>query len=216
MIEATKKEQRNQVRSRLCALGVEHQEAAGSQVANHLKTWLMNLRMPLRFALYVGVGHEIRTGAVDKLLKEFGHHRCYPRVDSQKMRFFEIPPAVNASEMQKGSFGIPEPPCSGWVEKSLENIDIILMPALLVSPLGHRLGQGGGFYDRLIASSCSLQTPPPFVALIMDEQIVEKIPHDPAWDQRIDGIISPKGCHWTRTEASFYRHPINNLLAPKP
>ena len=220
MIVDSKKEQRKQARSRLAALGLAHQDDAGQQVANHLKTWLTGLKdqgnRPLCFALYVGVGHEIRTGAVDQLLQDMGHLRCYPRVDGKTLRFFAIPPGISAGEMPQGSYGIPEPPLTGWKEKSLESIDIVLMPAILVSPQGYRLGQGGGFYDRLIATSTSLKTPPPFVALIMDEQIAEEIPHDPAWDQQINGIISPKRCHWTHTGTSFYRHPINNLLAPKP
>ena len=45
-------------------------------------------------------------------------------------------------------WGIPEPATDE--QASLEDLDIILVPLLLYDRSGHRLGYGGGYYDRLL------------------------------------------------------------------
>ncbi len=67
-------------------------------------------------------------------------------LDSQLMGNVEFGPMT---ELIESSFGIREPRI-GVVVPSLE-IDAVLVPLLAFDERGHRVGYGGGFYDRLLA-----------------------------------------------------------------
>ena len=70
--------------------------------------------------------------------------------------------------LREGRYGIPEPT---GANVPLESLDLILVPALAVDAHGRRLGQGGGFYDRTLASTHALK-----VALLFSEQVVPELP----------------------------------------
>jgi 5-formyltetrahydrofolate cyclo-ligase len=65
-----------------------------------------------------------------------------------------------ASHARTATFGILEP-VPGATEVPLDTptlldqIQNLVIPALAISPVGHRLGQGGGFYDRSLAGFTS-------------------------------------------------------------
>ncbi|GAB3898124.1 5-formyltetrahydrofolate cyclo-ligase [Spirosoma agri] len=48
-------------------------------------------------------------------------------------------------------WGIPEPIAPESAAISTKHIDAVLVPLLLFDQLGHRIGYGGGFYDRFLA-----------------------------------------------------------------
>lgn len=72
-----------------------------------------------------------------------------------------------------------------------EEVSIVLAPALAVDRGGARVGQGGGWYDRALAT---LPDAVPVVAAVFDDEIIEAgvIPLEPH-DYFIDGVICPGG-----------------------
>lgn len=69
---------------------------------------------------------------------------------------------------------------------------LILVPLLAFDRTGHRLGQGGGFYDRTFEALRGFPSPPPFVGLAYEGQELDAIPHGPL-DQPLDGILTEAG-----------------------
>lgn len=67
---------------------------------------------------------------------------------------------------------------------NLENIDLILIPAVSCDRYGYRLGYGGGFYDRYLPSSTGVKT-----GIVFDEFYLDKIPND-IWDVSLDAIAT--------------------------
>lgn len=71
---------------------------------------------------------------------------------------------------------------------------LVITPALAVGRDGTRLGQGGGYFDRLIAEtrdragSGEFGSRPVFLALVGPDELVESVPTD-GLDQPIDGWI---------------------------
>ena len=126
------------------------------------------------------------------------------------MSFHEVPADLGGANMEKGPFGIPQPPLD-WPEAHFTAIDLVFVPAIGVTAQGARLGQGGGFYDRFMSLCRQEQAPPPFVALVLDEQILDDLPTD-SWDQPIDGILSPRCSKWITNPRSFCRNGVINLL----
>lgn len=70
-----------------------------------------------------------------------------------------------------------------------DEVSIVLAPALAVDRGGARVGQGGGWYDRALAT---LPEGVPVVAVVFDDEVLEPglIPLEPH-DRFIDGIVCP-------------------------
>lgn len=88
--------------------------------------------------------------------------------------------AINElKELTNGSYNIPEPTIKHKEIKD-ENIDLVLVPGVVFSKDGHRIGFGKGYYDRLLKTlKC------PKIGIAYDFQIVENIlgePHDVPMD----------------------------------
>ncbi len=49
------------------------------------------------------------------------------------------------------SYGIPEPDPGQGAQFRPEDMDMVLVPLLVADQQGHRVGYGGGFYDRFLA-----------------------------------------------------------------
>lgn len=73
--------------------------------------------------------------------------RCMP--DSREMAFYQV---NSFDELEKGSYGILEPRTEGKEPaKAFGAHALCLVPALTFDGNGHRLGYGGGYYDRFLA-----------------------------------------------------------------
>ncbi len=66
------------------------------------------------------------------------------------------------------------------------DVDLFIVPALAVSILGHRVGYGGGFYDKLLRNTFSTK-----VVLAHEFQLFDLIESTPQ-DVRIDRIVTER------------------------
>lgn len=65
---------------------------------------------------------------------------------------------------------------------------LILVPALAVDREGHRLGYGGGFYDRYLARYLNVVS----FGVIFEEFVLSELPAE-THDQRLSGFVTQKG-----------------------
>ncbi len=71
-------------------------------------------------------------------------------------------------------------------------LDVVLMPLVGFDEQGHRLGMGGGFYDRTLAFASHPHGPrPTLIGVAHQCQQVERLPHQP-WDVNLDMIVSDR------------------------
>lgn len=74
--------------------------------------------------------------------------------------------------------------------------DVVLVPLLAFDRTGHRLGYGGGFYDRSLRRLRSRKSIVA-VGLAFPDQEVDAVPHLD-YDERLDWVLTPEGpirCH---------------------
>jgi len=83
-------------------------------------------------------------------------------------------------------FGIPEPEPYGFPQEPGE-ADLFIVPAVALGRDGKRLGHGGGYYDRYLASSAAFKAGICFDALLFD-----RLPFD-EYDIPVDMIITETG-----------------------
>lgn len=95
--------------------------------------------------------------------------------------------------VRPGAYGIDEPTGPRLGADAIAAADGVLMPALAVDRHGHRLGRGGGHYDRTLSRLMSLvgtAAMPPRIAVIYDDELISKVPAD-ALDQPVTAVITP-------------------------
>ena len=85
-----------------------------------------------------------------------------------------------------GYANIPEPIADGPVAD--DPTALVLMPGLAFDPQGHRIGYGGGFYDRFLADEPNHPT----LALCYGFQMVEKLETE-EFDIPVDQVIWADG-----------------------
>ena len=115
---------------------------------------------------YLPYNQEVRTYALLEEALRDGKCVAVPKVYGDEMRFIYI---TDFDGLETGYAGIPEPVADEPV--AADKTALVLMPGLAFDAAGHRIGYGGGFYDKF------LQAEPdhPTVALCYDFQMLDNI-----------------------------------------
>lgn len=95
---------------------------------------------------YLPYNQEVRTVPMLQWALDEGKRVAVPKVYGEEMRFIYL---EDLTQVSKGYAGIPEPIADAPVAEDKEAL--VLMPGLAFDPQGHRIGYGGGFYDRFLA-----------------------------------------------------------------
>jgi 5-formyltetrahydrofolate cyclo-ligase len=140
---------------------------------------------------YWAVDHELPLAAVIGGLRARGQIYHLPVIDDQKRLRFE--PWWPGMPIATNRYGIPEPTASSTPPLAPDALDVVLVPLLGFDRRGHRLGFGGGYYDRAFAFLREVERPtqPLLVGIGYARQEVESIePRD--WDVRLDYIATER------------------------
>jgi 5-formyltetrahydrofolate cyclo-ligase len=134
--------------------------------------------------IYLAMPEEV---SVEVLIERGGPSRRFliPRCAAAR-RLALHPYVLGRTTLRTGPFGIREPESDPSSEVEPQVVDLVIVPALMLSESGDRLGYGGGYYDRLLPrlrSACIR------VAAVPDALLVPRLPHDP-WDATIDIIVT--------------------------
>jgi 5-formyltetrahydrofolate cyclo-ligase len=126
-------------------------------------------------------GSEVETAPLLDRLRSRGTTVALPRT-----RDGDIVPVVwtPGSPMTETSFGSREP-TDGRVLQARE-LDLIVVPGVAFDRSCHRVGYGGGFYDRLLASA---RDGTAAVAIAFGMQVVDEVPTGPL-DRPVDAIVT--------------------------
>jgi 5-formyltetrahydrofolate cyclo-ligase len=89
--------------------------------------------------------------------------------------------------LRPGPRGLTEPAEPGRGVDAITSADLVIVPALAVDESGHRLGRGGGSYDRALAR---VGAPVPVVALLYDRELLPSLPAGPH-DQPVRLVARP-------------------------
>ncbi|MGI8948003.1 MAG: 5-formyltetrahydrofolate cyclo-ligase [Ornithinimicrobium sp.] len=74
----------------------------------------------------------------------------------------------------------------------LQGVDVALIPALAVSRDGRRLGQGGGYYDRVLPVLRQRASTVPVIAVLHDHEWLPQVPSEPH-DALVDAVLTTAG-----------------------
>ena len=161
-------------------------------VAAHRITHLPHWRRARHVALYLAADGEIDTSPLIHAAWRAGKRVYLPVVQSSKRLAFRR--TTPTTPLITGRFGIRIPHRTGEPLRPVAGLDLLVMPLVGFDAAGHRLGMGGGFYDRTLAGRGRGRRPLR-VGLAHACQQQPVIPHDP-WDQRLDRVVTDRAVHF--------------------
>lgn len=118
---------------------------------------------------YVDYNKEVMTRGIIQAAWKAGKKVAVPKVHGKEMIYYEL---TDFNQLEPGYFQIPEP-VSG--EEAHWEEALMLMPGVAFDRNRHRVGYGGGFYDRYL----EVHKQHPTVAVAFEFQIVEEAPIEP-------------------------------------
>ena len=132
---------------------------------------------------YLPYNQEVRTVPMLQQALLDGKKVAVPKCYGDEMRFIYLD---DLSKVEKGYCGIPEPIADEPVAD--DKTALVLMPGLAFDPQGHRMGYGGGFYDKFLEQEPNHPT----IALCYDFQMLEHLETE-AHDVPADTVLWAKG-----------------------
>jgi 5-formyltetrahydrofolate cyclo-ligase len=115
---------------------------------------------------------------------------CYlPILSSQQKKTLEFAVYQPDTLLQRNKYHIFEPVEGETI--SLETLDLVIVPLVAFDLHGHRIGMGGGYYDRTFSfkQKTGFITKPYLLGLAYELQKLSALPYDP-WDVSLQGIIT--------------------------
>lgn len=138
---------------------------------------------------YMAMPHECDPSKIAELAWKTGKKIAFPVCEEDHLLGLYIPSGANA--FVSGKYGIWEPDTRLSVRIEPARIEFIIVPGVAFDRTGGRLGQGAGYYDRLLSTVKAFRA-----GFCFPEQMIEKVPVD-IHDCPMDAIASADGCFFT-------------------
>lgn len=188
-----KDEARNLLRARRREMGPAKRESEMALLAAHLLPWLGQNAPRRTLTCFLSYGTEPPTGALLQELHVAGYTIYVPICEPERrLSWTRWYPGVAMARSAVGP--IDEPVGERWGPELMSEIDVILVPAQAVDENGDRLGQGGGYYDRFIASLTDPARRPKLLSIAFEHEFVPAghFPVEP-FDERVAAVALPSG-----------------------
>lgn len=174
---------RARIKEQTAALDDEYISASDEGILSRLLS-LPAFGQAKRVFVYCSVGKEPDTRGLIKFCLDSGKEIALPRSYSGgRMDFALLTCPVEA--LPKGPFGIPQPP-EVLDAVDAEKGDVIIVPALCFDEGLHRLGHGGGYYDRFLENTKALS-----IGLCRERLVLDSVPAEP-FDRPVDMLVTEK------------------------
>lgn len=172
------------------ALTTEEREQYSEEILKTL-THLECFKNAKAIAAFVDFRNEVSMAPINDHILEANKSLFLPYIDmaTKTMTFHKV---NDLSELNLSKFGILEPNPSIHECIDINTIDLVLTPGVAFDHTGHRLGYGGGFYDRFFER---LDKSVPRIGIAFSLQQIETIPLE-EHDLPLTGLITEEGLQW--------------------
>lgn len=132
---------------------------------------------------YMDCKNEVQTGRVIEQCIKDGKTVCVPKVFGETMKYYAI---SCEDDLEEGYFGIREP--KHELLKEMEDEEgLMILPGVAFDEAKHRIGYGGGFYDRYLEAHPQMKK----IAFAFEFQIFGEVPFE-EFDRKPEKIITEK------------------------
>jgi 5-formyltetrahydrofolate cyclo-ligase len=181
-----------ELRQRLLRRLREHPERARQAKSRAIGRRLRRLKMYRRaktLLCYVAFDGEVETRAILRRALDDGKRVAVPVTVPSTKRLLAVEIRDPDRDLDvKGHFGIPHPARTGRrIPKA--KLDLVLMPGVAFDRRGHRLGRGGGYFDRFLSR---LPSRARRVGLAFEFQLMKELPVE-SHDLPAHAVVTEKG-----------------------
>lgn len=139
---------RSELRARRAALSASERIAAAQGLLDQVEK-IPEFLTDRRIGGYWAVDGELPLAALIQGVRARGQDWHLPVIAAQRQLRFA--PWRPGAAIETNRYGIPEPACAAADLLAPQQLDVVLLPLLGFDRSGHRLGFGGGYYDRSFA-----------------------------------------------------------------
>lgn len=139
--------------------------------------------------LYLAIGSEVQTREIINCSLNLGKTVLLPRIMSNNLQFYLVDQKdFETNSFDVNRFGIKEPKIDN---KTVDFIDLLIIPGIVFDMYGFRIGYGHGYYDKYLTNNKFSKS----IGLAYDFQLIKRhipiLPHD----RKIDILITESGFH---------------------
>ncbi|MGB9430006.1 MAG: 5-formyltetrahydrofolate cyclo-ligase [Gammaproteobacteria bacterium] len=191
---SNRKTLRQDLRARRRALDSAARAHAAQSLAELVST-LSCYQSARCLAAYVAVQGEIDPELLLQRACQEGKQIYLPSLPAERTAPLRFLPWNPGMRMHANRLGIPEPLVSADVGIAPQELDLALVPLVAFDHHGHRLGMGGGFYDRTFAFLKTATTKPLLLGLAYEFQRLERI-DEASWDVPLTGAVTERHAYF--------------------
>jgi 5-formyltetrahydrofolate cyclo-ligase len=142
----SKTEIRKQMAARRGAADLQQVDEASTHIVRNFQTMDV-FQKAHTIGLYMAIAGEVNLDELFPVCWDRGMRTCIP-VFNARARTYEMAEITSETRCAVGHYGIREPVSP--IACTIDHIDLIAVPGVAFDQQGHRLGRGGGYYDRLL------------------------------------------------------------------
>lgn len=179
-LRGAKRALRRAVRTARDALPPGERAERSRRIAERLLA-LPELRGARTVMVFASFGSEVDTAPILEALAARGVRLALPRIAGGEVVATSYRPG---DRLVPAALGVPEPADGPTVPE--REIDVVVTPGVAFDRAGHRVGYGGGFYDRFLRR---VRPEAPRIAIAFALQVVPEVPHGEG-DERVDLVVT--------------------------
>ena len=181
-ISAQKKSLRREMNLRIANLSIEERIRLSRAAVEKFLVQPIYQNSKIIMA-YLSMAEEIQLQEFISIALDAGKILAVPFINGREMYAVHLP---NLESVEVGAYGILTVKSSVRKIIDAEKIDCVIVPGLAFDEKFHRLGKGGGYYDKFLNLAVNAKK----ISLAYDFQIVEIVPVE-SHDLPVDILITP-------------------------
>ena len=184
MIYAQKAALHAELKARRAAISDQIRAERNERLWKNTLTMLTSQTAIRTLLLYAPTANEISLIPIFHYARARGITCAFPRCEGEKgkMNFYYV---SDLRDLSIGKYGIREPNGDALPVTDFSDA-VVFVPALAIDHRGHRIGYGGGYYDRFLAKH-----PIHAVGVTYEEFLVDSLPYD-EFDVSVSTVITER------------------------
>lgn len=184
---------RRQLRQRRRALVPAQIDAYSRDICRHLCHWPVFLQAAVIMS-FMSLPEEVDTRYINRVILAQGKTLCIPYLSGEAGVMEAAVITDLEHDTTTGPYGLQIPRPDKLQLLPPQHLEVILVPGVAFDRYGHRLGMGGGYYDRFLGRAAGAAR----VGVGFSLQVVEMVPSD-NWDVSVTHLVTEQGlfsCRW--------------------